>query len=63
MQQYFMRVNQKILPDFLIKVIDKLKNAKVFLEYFMGVLGSGYLLQALYQTDNQLRKTSCNRST
>jgi hypothetical protein len=46
----------KDLPEFLKKVIDKLKNAKVLLEYFMGVLGSGYLLQALYQTDNQLRK-------
>jgi len=46
----------KDMPKFLSKIIDKLKSAKLIYQYFSGVLGCGYLLQALYQTDNKLRK-------
>lgn len=46
----------KDLPDFLRSIIDRLKSAKILSDFFMGVLGCGYLLQALYQTDNMLRK-------
>lgn len=46
----------KDLPLFLSKIIEKLKTSNQLHDYFSGVLGSGYILQALYQTDNQLRK-------
>lgn len=46
----------KDMPKFLEKIIDVLKSAKHINQYFSGVLGCGYLLQALYQTDNKLRK-------
>ena len=46
----------KDLPLFLSKIIDKLKTSNQLHDYYSGVLGSGYILQALYQTDNQLRK-------
>jgi hypothetical protein len=46
----------KDMPKFLGKIIDVLKSAKHINQYFAGVLGCGYLLQALYQTDNRLRK-------
>jgi ABC-type lipoprotein export system ATPase subunit len=46
----------KDMPKFLEKIIDVLKSAKHINQYFSGVLGCGYLLQALYQTDNRLRK-------
>ncbi|WP_272148521.1 NACHT domain-containing protein [Tenacibaculum aiptasiae] len=44
------------MPDFLEKIIKKVKEAKIFPQYFASVNGLGYLLQALYQTDNQIRK-------
>ena len=46
----------KDLPIFLAKIIAKLKTSNQLQEYYSGVLGSGYILQALYQTDNRLRK-------
>jgi tRNA A37 threonylcarbamoyladenosine biosynthesis protein TsaE len=48
----------KDMPKFLEKIIDVLKSAKYINQYFSGVLGCGYLLQALYQTDNKLRKNA-----
>ena len=48
----------KDLPKFLEQIINKLKDAKILADFFMGVLGCGYLLQALYQTDNVLRKNA-----
>jgi len=48
----------KDMPKFLEKIIDVLKSAKHINQYFSGVLGCGYLLQALYQTDNKLRKNA-----
>jgi hypothetical protein len=46
----------KDLPNFLKKVLKTLNSATVLQDSFMGILGAGYLLQALYQTDNILRK-------
>lgn len=46
------------MPQFLEKITDKVKNANNLNNYFGGVMGIGYLLQALYQTDNVLRKDS-----
>jgi DNA polymerase III delta prime subunit len=46
----------KDMPDFLKKINIKLGLASTFLEFFNGVSGSGYLLQALYQSDNVIRK-------
>jgi len=46
----------KDMPDFLKKINEKLKSATHVSEFFSGVNGAGYLLQALYQTDNNLRK-------
>lgn len=48
----------KDLPIFLEKIIDRLKKASNLQDFFVGVLGVGYLLQALYQTDNILRKNA-----
>jgi len=48
----------KDLPLFLAKIIEKLKSSNQLHDYYSGVLGSGYILQALYQTDNQLRKNA-----
>ena len=44
------------MPVFLEKIIAKLKKATALKHFMSGVLGAGYLLQALYQTDNTLRK-------
>ncbi len=45
----------KDMPNLLKKIIDVLNSAKHVNQYFSGILGCGYLLQALYQTDNILR--------
>ena len=46
----------KDMADFLIKINKKLQSAKHINDFFTGVAGAGYLLQALYQTDNKIRK-------
>jgi hypothetical protein len=46
----------KDMPIFLESIINKLRSANQLNQYMSGVLGSGYLLQALYQTDNKLRE-------
>lgn len=52
----------KDLPLFLEKVIEKLKSAKQLNEFYLGVIGCGYILQALYQTDNKLRKIAVDEA-
>ncbi|MFC2084009.1 NACHT domain-containing protein [Bacteroidota bacterium] len=46
----------KDLPKFLEKILSKLNQTLKLNESFMGIMGAGYVLQALYQTDNVLRK-------
>lgn len=46
----------KDMEDFATKINDKLKEGRVLMDYISGVQGAGYLLQALYQTDNTIRK-------
>lgn len=46
----------KDMPEFLEKIIKKVSTANIFHQYFSSVNGLGYLLQALYQTDNDIRK-------
>ena len=46
----------KDMPDFLQKVLDKVKNGRQFNDYMSGIIGCGYLIQALYLTDNKIRK-------
>jgi energy-coupling factor transporter ATP-binding protein EcfA2 len=46
----------KDMPDFIKKITEKLTKANQINHYLSGILGSGYLLQALYQTDNILRR-------
>ena len=46
------------MEKFLEKITEKVKKANNLNNYFSGVMGLGYLLQALYQTNNQLRKES-----
>lgn len=46
----------KDMGDFLSKINGRLKSAKYVAEFYIGVMGAGYLLQALYQTDNKIRK-------
>lgn len=41
---------------FAEKINNKLKGASKFIEYISGIQGAGYLLQALYMTDNEKRK-------
>lgn len=46
----------KDMPDFLGKIKDKMMRTENITDNMSGIFGSGYLLQALYQTDNKLRK-------
>lgn len=46
----------KDMADFLTAINSKLKTAKNVNDFFIGVAGAGYILQALYQTDNKIRK-------
>jgi hypothetical protein len=48
--------HSKDMPVFLEAVNEKLKKANQIEDYFAAISGAGYLLQALYQTDNLLRK-------
>lgn len=46
----------KDMPDFLDKIRKKMSKTEKITDCMAGIFGSGYLLQALYQTDNKLRK-------
>lgn len=46
----------KDMPDFLMKILDKVKSGRNIYEYMSAILGCGYLIQALYLTDNKIRK-------
>lgn len=46
----------KDMPEFLQNVLDKVKKAQNFYDYMSGIMGCGYLIQALYLTDNKIRK-------
>jgi|GEM_PF-636668 len=44
------------MPVFLEKVINKIKRSGTMQEYWAATNGTGYLLQALYLTDDEIRK-------
>lgn len=44
------------MSSFLEKVIGKIKKSNTMQEYWSSVNGTGYLLQALYLTDDEIRK-------
>lgn len=46
----------KDMESFADKINNKLKQASKFIEYISGIQGAGYLLQALYMTDNKKRR-------
>lgn len=46
----------KDMPDFAKKINAKLVSCNKWNEYLSGIQGCGYLLQALYQTDNIIRR-------
>ncbi|MCX2740892.1 NACHT domain-containing protein [Pontibacter anaerobius] len=46
----------KDMGHFLKQIIERIKTSVKLNDYFMSVIGLGYLMQALYQTDNKLRK-------
>lgn len=46
----------KDMPVFLSKIKDKIKTSANIKDCMSAIFGSGYLLQALYQTDNILRR-------
>lgn len=46
----------KDMDDFAIKINKKLKTACKFIEYISGIQGAGYLIQALYLSNNIIRK-------
>jgi len=52
----FFAGQSKDMPDFLVKIMTKIKRASKVDEHNNAILGLGYLLQALYQTDNKLRE-------
>ncbi|WP_316762075.1 NACHT domain-containing protein [Pedobacter aquatilis] len=53
---FFYGGKSKDMSNFLRNVVDKVKKASKINDFFMGVMGLGYLMQSLYQTDNKLRK-------
>lgn len=46
----------KDMPTFLENIIRRISRAETIEEYSNSIMGIGYLLQALYQTDNRLRE-------
>lgn len=48
--------HSKDMSDFLIEINKKINGSNQINDYFASISGAGYLLQALYQTDNKLRK-------
>lgn len=52
----FFAGKSKDMPDFLEKILFKVENGQNIFEFNSGVMGLGYLLQALYQTDNNIRE-------
>lgn len=46
----------KDMPDFLNSINKKLSKCSNISEYMSAILGAGFILQALYQTDNLIRK-------
>ena len=46
----------KDMPDFLEKIIMRINKSSTIEDYSNSVMGIGYILQALYQTDNALRE-------
>lgn len=46
----------KDMPDFLEQIIKRINKSSTIEEYTNSIMGVGYLLQALYQTDNALRE-------
>ena len=52
----------KDMPIFLDKINDKLKTCQHLWQYLSAIQGTGYLLQALYQTDDNLRAETINKA-
>ncbi|WP_299381761.1 NACHT domain-containing NTPase [uncultured Lacinutrix sp.] len=52
----FFAGQSKDMPDFLQNIMKKIRGAEKLDDHYNAILGLGYLLQALYQTDNKLRK-------
>ncbi|MCG9791727.1 NACHT domain-containing protein [Flavobacterium algicola] len=46
----------KDMPNFLREILTRIKRGTTVEEHNNAILGLGYLLQALYQTDNKLRR-------
>ncbi|RYE27461.1 MAG: NACHT domain-containing protein [Sphingobacteriaceae bacterium] len=53
---FFYGGKSKDMSEFLKSVIGKVKGASKINDFFLGVIGLGYLMQSLYQTDNKIRK-------
>lgn len=52
----FFAGQSKDMPDFLSSILTKVRKSSLLDEHNNAILGLGYLLQALYQTDNKLRQ-------
>jgi len=52
----FFASQSKDMPEFLQEIMKKVRGASKLDEHNNAILGLGYLLQALYQTDNKLRE-------
>ena len=53
---FFYGGKSRDMSEFLEKIISKVNGATKINDFFMGVMGLGYLMQSLYQTDNRIRK-------
>ncbi|MFY9243113.1 MAG: NACHT domain-containing protein [Polaribacter sp.] len=52
----FFAGQSKDMPDFLKEIMEKVRKASRLDEHNNAISGLGYLLQALYQTDNKIRE-------
>ena len=52
----------KDMPVFLGKINEKLSSCEQFWQYLSAVQGAGYILQALYQTDDNLRSETIDKA-
>ena len=52
----------KDMPVFLSKINDKIKKCQKLWQYLSAIQGTGYILQALYQTDDYLRSATIDQA-
>lgn len=54
--------HSKDMASFLSKINNRINEAKNINEYFAAISGAGFMLQALFQTDNKIRKVTVDNT-